>query len=376
MRTVLGNLLAAARPGSIEIISVADPDRGSVQAIRTLAPGAVAYASQSEALARSKASWVLVGSPNALHAEHAVGALEAGRHVFCEKPLATNAADCRTIAEAVRAHPELRFFFGLVLRWSPFYRRIKEILDSGEIGRLVSFEFNETLPFFHGGYIHGNWRRHRAVAGTHLLEKCCHDIDLANWFAGAAVRRVASFAGLGVFTAAHRAWEERHRMEDGRSAYRLWPDAHGISPFNDDKDIADNQVAILEYANGVRAVFHTNCHAGIPERRFSMCGTEGGLRADALTAVIEVRRIGLDAESRFERIGEGEGHAGADEPMARHLAASIVEGAAPSAGIEEAEASACVAFAMDAAADSGQVVQVTGPARAATTDSFGRPGGS
>jgi len=359
LRVVVRHLLAQADPGSLEIVSVADPDPGSVDAVRALAPGVAAHASQAEALAGGRATWALIGSPNACHAGHVIGALEAGLNVFCEKPLATHRADCLAIRDAVRAHPDQMFFFGLVLRYSPFYRRIKAILDAGGVGRIVSFEFNETIPFHHGGYIHGNWRRHRNISGTHLLEKCCHDLDLANWLTGSLPSRVASFAGLDVFTAANAPLEAAAgTTADGRSAYRLWPDPHGISPFNDDKDIADNQVAILEYASGARATFHTNFHAAIPERRFSICGTKGGLRADALTGIIEVRRIRIEAQVRSETVGDGDGHAGSDVPMARHLAASMLNGAPPVAGLVEALDSAFAAFALDEAADTGRVVAI------------------
>ena len=80
-----------------------------------------------------------------------VAAIEAGKHVVCEKPLATTLDDCEAIRAAARRSPGGIFFFGLVLRYSPFYRRVKQLLEDGEIGRIVSFEFNETLPFFHGG---------------------------------------------------------------------------------------------------------------------------------------------------------------------------------------------------------------------------------
>ncbi len=50
-------------------------------------------------------------------------------------------------------------------------------------------EFNETLDFNHGGYIMGDWRRLQRYSGTHLLEKCCHDIDLVNWITGSLAGR-------------------------------------------------------------------------------------------------------------------------------------------------------------------------------------------
>ena len=69
------------------------------------------------------------------------------------------------------------FAFGLVLHYAPHYRKNHELIASGRIGKIVSFEFNETLHFNHGGYIAGNWRPNREWPGTHLPEKCCHDFD-------------------------------------------------------------------------------------------------------------------------------------------------------------------------------------------------------
>jgi len=83
------------------------------------------------------------------------------------------------------------FNIGLTLRYSPHYRKIKQLLESGAVGDIISMEFNETLDFNHGGYIMGNWRRLREYAGTHLLEKCCHDIDLVNWMVGSRARHVS-----------------------------------------------------------------------------------------------------------------------------------------------------------------------------------------
>lgn len=357
LRGVIEGTLKAAPPGSLEISDLYDPDPDSIAAARKLAPGAVSHDSMEQMLSRSGAEWVAIGSPNSEHAGHVVAALDAGRHVFCEKPLATTPADCMRIRDAAARHPDRIFFFGLVLRYSPFYRRVRELLDSGAIGKIISFEFNETLSFFHGGYIHGNWRRHRSVAGTHMLEKCCHDLDIANWLTGSVPRRAASFGGLAFFTPGNQFMEDRLGVDDdGHPAYRVWPDPHGISPFNDDKDIVDHQVAILEYRNGIKATFHTNCHAGIPERRVYICGTDGSIRGDVLTAEIELRKVGFNQDVVREIIGQGDGHAGADGPMHACLAASILDGSAPSAGLLEGLQSSLAAFAIDEALDKGCVI--------------------
>jgi predicted dehydrogenase len=151
------------------------------------------------------------------------------------------------------------FFFGLVLRSAPLYQKVHDLITSGAIGDLISFEFNETLAFNHGGYIFGNWRRHRAVAGTHLLEKCCHDLDLANWIVGSLPTRVASFGGKNFFIPKYQHQVDQIGPDaNGQPAYSGWTDRHRTNPFSGTADIFDNQVAILEYANQVRATFHTN----------------------------------------------------------------------------------------------------------------------
>jgi predicted dehydrogenase len=148
------------------------------------------------------------------------------------------------------------------------------------------------------------------------------------------------------------------RSPKGQTAYQSWPDPHGVNPFTSRKDILDNQVAILEYGNGVRATFHTNCNAGIPERRFYILGTEGTMRADAYTGQIELRRIGWQTESEWWQKGQGGGHAGGDEIMAQHLAKTILGKAPPLASMPEGIRSLAVALAIDEATDTGKVVDL------------------
>jgi predicted dehydrogenase len=130
------------------------------------------------------------------------------------------------------------------------------------------------------------------------------------------------------------------------------------NPFTSDKDIVDNQVAILEYENGVRATFHTNANAGIPERRMYILGTEGALRADVLTGKIHVKRIGWETEMRDESSGVAGGHGDGDPVLAKELADSMLNHTPPAAGLEEGLASAVTCFAIDEAMDTGKVVDV------------------
>jgi predicted dehydrogenase len=283
--------------------------------------------------------------------------------VFCQKPLATTLDDARLIRDAL-ARTDRRFMMAFTLRYSPHYRRIRELLVDGAIGELISMELNENLSFNHGGFIHGDWRRFREVSGTHLLEKCCHDIDLGIWMAGSLPTRVASFGGLRFFTPDHAdridaigpAPERMTGWAGGRQPYH----APGcVNPFTAEKDIVDHQVAILEYANGVRATFHTNCNAAIPERRMLLLGSEGTIRADVVSGQLELHRIGWETLRESHAIDEASGgHGGGDDVLARELADCIERGASPAAGIEQGFASAVTCFAIDRAMDEGVVVDV------------------
>ena len=359
LRAVIKKIVEADHEKRIRIISAYDPDPASLEALRTEFGANCNGSPSEEALVNDPAiDWVFIGSWNCHHARQAILALNAGKNVFCEKPLATTLEDCLAIREAARRSGKT-FAFGLVLRYSPHYQKIMEVIQSGALGRIISFEFNETLGFNHGGYIFGNWRRERVNAGTHLLEKCCHDLDLANWLIGSLPVRAASFGGRGFFTPANaQAVERIGPSKEGVAAYGSWIDPHGRNPFDGEGDIFDNQVAILEYANGVRGTFHTNCNAGTPERRFYVCGTEGTLRADLVTSTVEVQKIGWETKLEIIDTLVGDGHGGGDQMMGKAMVETLLRGELPLASIEDGIKSAAVAFGIDQAADEGRVIDL------------------
>lgn len=349
----------------VELVAVQDPSAESVRkTLEAYNPGAKVYKDYRDLVADGRVQWVMIGSWNCFHAEHAIAALKAGKHIFCEKPLATTFEDCLAIRDAWKKAGTL-FTVGFTLRYSPHYVRIKELVDSGYVGRILSMEFNETLHFEHGGYIHSDWRRKTSQAGTHLLEKCCHDLDLANWIVGSLAGRVASFGGCDFFRPENRHYTERIGPNPkGCPAFVSWHvDASGkcppVDPFTTDKDIVDNQVAILEYCNGARATFHTNCMAGIPERRMYLLGTDGAIRADVVAGRIEGRRIGRDAPLEDLSAGVSGSHGGGDAVLGRSLADSMLRGEPPRATLEDGLRSAITAFAVDEAMVQGRLIDVT-----------------
>jgi predicted dehydrogenase len=249
---------------------------------------------------------------------------------------------------------------GFSLRYTWQYRKIKELIENGAIGKIVSFEFNETLNFNHGGHIMCCWRRKREFTGCHILEKCCHDMDLANWMVGSRVKKVASFGGLDFFKPENQSkLDELSPDENGHKAYCSWPTAHGKNPFTSDKDIIDNQICIIEYENGTRATFHTNLNAGIPERRMYILGTKGAIRADMALGKIELRKIGFDEESQiFEGEHKG-GHGGGDSILVDYWSKMMHENAPSLTDIETGIESAVACFAMDEAMLKNRIINLS-----------------
>ncbi|QHI69412.1 Gfo/Idh/MocA family protein [Tichowtungia aerotolerans] len=340
----------AQHPGfeKVEIVQVFDPNPEYGSIIRDEWAPNLQFVDRYEAILENpEIEWVMIGSWNCFHAQQAVAAFRAGKHVFCEKPLATTFEDCVAMRNAWKESGR-QFVIGFTLRYSPHYRKIKELVSSGVIGDLVSFEFNETISFDHGGYIMGGWRGDRAKAGTHLLEKCSHDIDIVNWIVGAPVARVASFGGLDFFVSENEKKMERiGNSPDGKPAYMAHVGGRMKNPFTADKSIIDNQVVILEYKNGVRATFHANCNAAILERRMYLCGTEGALRADVICGEIEVQRIGYDTDLEVFDTNTADSHGGGDDVLGKELLDCMIDGAEPGSNLEDGFLAAITCFAID-----------------------------
>ena len=345
--------------GGIEVFGVMDPSDESVATARRLFGDRIVRFDDYRALCSDpKVDWMFIGSWNAFHRDHTVAAFEAGKHVFCEKPLALTIEECNEIRSAWKKSGK-QFTIGFTLRYSPHYQEIKRIIDSGEIGEIISMEFNETLEFNHGGYIHSDWRRFRKNAGTHLLEKCCHDVDLVNWLVGSKARRVASFGGLNFFLPKNAGRIEELGIDHrGLKAYQTWPSTTQLNPFTAEKDIIDNQVAIIEFESNARATFHTNCNSGIPERRMYINGSKGAIRPDVIAGSIEVVKIGFGEKARqCGTAGKG-GHGGGDAHLAESVVQSMLRGAESVTNVEDGVKSAVTCFGIDEAADSGRVVDM------------------
>jgi predicted dehydrogenase len=310
--------------------------------------------------------WVFVGSFNACHRDHAIAAINAGKHVFCEKPLATTKQHCLDVLNARRSHAQNAFAVGFVLRYSSFYKTMKEWIDEGRLGQLISMEFNETLSPDHGAAMHGNWRRRSDWAGPMILEKCCHDIDIMHWLTGSRPARVASFGGLRFFKPENATSNDLYPV--GPGGYKYYDrglatgfavgEEHNVTPFSGDKDSIDHQVAIMELSNGVLASFHYCMHGSLGERRFYMCGTRGTIRGDLLTGALEYRPVGWNTKIETVYPISGDSHGGAERPMAQDIIACMLDGKPMPTTAEDGVAASFTCLGIEESRNSGKVVDM------------------
>jgi len=313
-----------------------------------------------ELLADPKISWVIVASPNYLHKEHITSAFEAGKHVFAEKPLATSIEDCVAINDAHMAAGNLLFATGFVLRYAPLYRKVKQLLDEGSIGSVVSVQADENITAAHGGHVMTCWRRLSKFSGSHMLEKCCHDMDLLNWLIGSLPAKVASFGGENIFVPENAALMKKFAPPEGRKPiYLEWhsPTHDRTDPFTSEKDVVDNQVAILEYRNAVRATFQAVMSCAIPERRMYFAGTEGTLIAELYSGKLQMRRLGYD-EPTASYDFSGSMHGGGDEVICDQLVETMTKGTQPACSGEEGLTSAVVSLGIEQARLEGKLVDL------------------
>ncbi|MEO7967002.1 MAG: Gfo/Idh/MocA family oxidoreductase [Gemmatimonadaceae bacterium] len=129
---------------------------------------------------------VYIPLPNHLHVPWSIRALEHGKHVLCEKPIAMSGAEARLLQDATRAHPTLRVMEGFMYRFHPQWDFVRRLLDEGAIGTLGLIE----AFFSYHNEDAGNIRNHAEMGGGALMDIGCYGVSVARWLYGAEPVRV------------------------------------------------------------------------------------------------------------------------------------------------------------------------------------------
>jgi len=218
---------ASAVPGA-RLVALADPSPETLGAAARELSGAEAFSDYRQALAAASVGAVVIATPTVFHKEIVLAAAAAGKHVFCEKPMALNVPDCEAMIAGVEK-AGITFQIGFMRRFDAGFLRAKELLDSGEFGRVMIIKSTGRGP---GGP--GPWMWNLAKSNGIIAEVNSHDIDSLLWLTGSRPRRV---------------YAEAHNFKV--------PEARREFP-----DFYDNVVATFRFENEAIGVIDGTCPAG------------------------------------------------------------------------------------------------------------------
>jgi len=296
---------------------------------------------------------VVVATMDRDHVGPAVACLDLGYDLLLEKPMATSLADCQAIEAAQRRSGAI---VGVChsLRYHKGFRKVKDLIDAGAIGRVMTLDLLEQVAHWHQAhsFVRGNWGNEGRSAPM-LLAKSCHDIDYLAFLVGKdkPCRRVSSFGRLSHFTAANAPEGSTERCTDGcaveascpYSAIRTyvqtdqrdeWPanvcsldhsakahmDAirkgpYGRCVYRCDNDVVDHQVVLLEFDGDITATFTMTAFTQGGGRILRVHGDRGELRFEETR--ITVKTFGDNNVQEIVLGRESGGHGGGDTRVVR-----------------------------------------------------------
>lgn len=189
-------------PDKMEIAAVADiiPSRVEEAAARYHIPPERCFSSAEEMLRQERlADIMFICTQDRQHVSHAIPALKKGYHLLLEKPISPELEECREILRAATEYNR-KVVVCHVLRYTPFFEKIKRLIMEGVIGEVVSMDHIENVQYWHQAhsYVRGNWRRDDETSPM-ILAKCCHDTDMMLWLSGKKCKSVSSYGSCYLF---------------------------------------------------------------------------------------------------------------------------------------------------------------------------------
>ena len=276
-----------------------------------------------------KADILVIATPDSCHVEHCLLAMPLGYDILCEKPLTDRVEECEALLETQKKYGN-KILVCHVLRYAHSYLELKKIIDSGKIGKLVSMNWVEPVGYWHQAhsFVRGNWRNTRDSAPM-IIAKCCHDLDMIQYFAGARCKSVSSVGDLAFFKPECAPEGSTERCNDCRlkdscpySAYRIyierwkkskcppnyWPynvlvsepvteeklleaiekGPYGRCVFRCDNNVVDHQTVQMLFENGITVTLQMNAFNRGGGRKISVYGTYGEAYMDDKTIVLDV----------------------------------------------------------------------------------------
>ena len=353
-----------AHEHGIEIAAVAELRPGRLKAAgdRLNVPEAMRFSDASEVFALGKiADAAIIATMDRDHYGHVMHALDCGYDILLEKPISPDPRECMEIEEKANALGR-KITVCHVLRYTNFFGKIKEILDSGELGKIVAIKHSENIGNFHmaHSFVRGNWRNDRQTSPI-IMQKSCHDLDILLWLTGSHCRKVAAFGSLTYFKESNAPAGSADRCLDCPVAESCrfdawkaylptlgrWPpevvtleqteegllEALKTSPYGRcvyrcDNNVCDHMSIIMEFENDITATFSLTAQTSACHRNIHIMCEHGEILADDGARQITVtKHVASQADTFDQRIIHirtgSSGHGGGDAGIMEDFAASL-----------------------------------------------------
>jgi len=277
-------------------------------------------------------SAIFIMTPDFLHEEQAVAALEAGKHVFLEKPMAITTQGCDRILETAR-RVDKKVYVGHNMRHMELILAMKSIIDSGSIGRIVTIWCRHFVSYGGDAYFK-DWHAQRKYVNGLLLQKAAHDIDVMHWLGGGYTRFVHAMDRNPTYgRALDPSKREDYLKAESRVTIRQfsvpenWPPL-GQENLNPDMDVEDVSLVNMVFDNGVFASYQ-QCHF-TPDawRNYTFIGTEGRIEniGSSQIRILKNRVDGYSEGEILRVLPPAGGHGGADPRIVEEFIGYVRDG--------------------------------------------------
>ncbi len=374
-RAFVYSKLAKTDPDKLKIVGVADPNPVRRQkAMEEFGFGEdMCFESADELAKKGKlADAIINGTMDEQHLVTSVPLLNAGYDMLLEKPFAVNEKEMRELVACAKKNNS-KVMICHVLRYTPFYYGIKEIVNSGEIGDIINIQTTEHVSYHHlsTSYIRGKWANSKKCHTSMLLAKCCHDLDIMMWMMSETKpKKISSFGGKFQFKPENApAGAGTICMKDcplvdtcvystkrlyidhpDRWAFYVWDALEGIknptiedkinlmksdSPYarciyKCDNDVVDHQSVMVEFESGATGTHNMVGGSSEPRRDIHIIGTKGEIFGNFEDSKFTVLKINPSPDAHNEEcdveehdlrvtgdmVGAYGGHGGGDERLA------------------------------------------------------------
>ncbi|MBQ8884897.1 MAG: Gfo/Idh/MocA family oxidoreductase [Clostridia bacterium] len=345
------------KPDAYKIQAICDISEAKLEKYgeRFAVPEADRFSELDVFFEKKRADLIVIATLDGEHVEPCIRALSLGYDVLLEKPITEKREECEALLEAQKKYGG-KVLVCHVLRYAPAFLHVAKLIDEGTIGKLVSISATENVAFWHQAhsFVRGNWRN-RKVAAPMILAKCCHDLDLLQFYAKSRCESISSVGALTFFKeenapegAAARCLDCKYVDDCAYSAKRiyidnwrvykpanLWPHnvvtpvvpvteealteglrtgPYGRCVFRCDNDVVDHQTAQMTFENGVTATLTMMPLTAYGGRILKFYGTYGEIVLDEEEGFIDVKKFSIPKERI--KIGDlaagGYSHGGGD----------------------------------------------------------------